>query len=117
MTLKNELCSLLHSGECLACRTEPINDLACWLVITPFKINPETGMSTLNAPSEPWRYRVRHFGILADFDYTNYDLHPEYVTNFTNEIATSVEQIGELVANIIDDSSSLVHSRNCDCPL
>lgn len=117
MKLSDGQCDILHSGVCLACRTEKSSDRWSWLLITPFKIDPETGMSTLNACDEPWQYRIRHFGIPVGFDYSNYDLHPEYVKNYLNEVVLSVVQIENVIDRIIVDSNRLVESRSCDCPL
>jgi hypothetical protein len=107
----------LERGERLAARLEPIDNLLVWVLVCPFKVNPETGLSTLNAQGEPWRFRVRHFGIPKDFDYYNYDLHPEYITNFRNEIVGSIEQVEQLVSQIVDDVDKLVYPRDCKCPL
>ena len=117
MSLNEIQIRILHSGECLACRIPSLPEIKCWLSITPFQIHPETGMATLSAPAEPWIYRVRHFGIPADFDYFNYDLHPEYITNYTNEVVTSIRQIHEAVAPIVSEFNLLVESRECACPL
>ncbi len=117
MNLTDEQIQLLHTGNRLACRTPARSGLKCWLSITPFKINPETGMSTLNAPSEPWQYRIRHFGIPNDFDYFNYDLHPEYVTNYANEVVHSIRHIENSVMLIINNLGDLDRSQNCDCPM
>jgi transcription termination factor NusB len=74
-------------------------------------------MSTLNAPGESWQFRVRHFGVDAKFDYDNYDLDPEYVTNFLNKVVDSVEQIELLISPIVDNADSLVEPRECGCPM
>lgn len=117
MKLTQDHLAKLSTGNDLACRTIPKNGLKCWIMITSFKIDPETGMSTLNAPGQPWQYRVRHFGIPYDFDYNSYDLHPEYVTNFVNQVVASVEQVEELISPIVDDPGSLVEPRDCECPM
>ena len=109
--------SKLKSGEDLAYRDKREGDLSFWLMITPFKIHPETGMATLNAPSEPWQFRVRHFGIPKDFDYNNFDLHPEYVTNFINEVVTSIEKVEQLFSPIVENPELLVEPRDCECPM
>jgi hypothetical protein len=107
----------LKSGEDLAYRDKSQDSLSCWLMITPFKIHPETGMATLNAPGEPWKFRVRHFGIPQDFDYDNFDLHPEYVTNFINQVVVSLEQVERLISPIVQDPERLVEPRDCECPM
>ena len=74
-------------------------------------------MSTHTASTAPWRYQIGHFGIPNDFDYLNYDLHPEYVTEFLNKLAHDLSRAEEELQNVIGDLSQLKEWRECDYPL
>ncbi len=117
MKLSTNNLAKIDSGLRLACRTNAKFGLNCWIMITPFKIDPETGMSTLNAPGVPWQFRVRHFGIEASFDFDKYDLDPEHVTNFLNKVVDSIAEVEQLISPIVSNSDSLVEPRDCGCPI
>ena len=115
--LSDKATQLLDSGNYVAASLTPEEDLKRWLVIFPFKVNPETGMTTLNAPSEPWKYRIRCIGIPQDFDYDTYDLHDEYITSFEDAVVESMGEVEAIVERWIENPDVLEDPRKCDCPI
>jgi hypothetical protein len=88
-----------------------------WVVIAPYKIDPETGMSTRNAPGQPWKYRVRCFGLPVDCDYENYDIHEEYLNNFENVVHDDMETALSTVAKWLSDVGLLSEQLADGCPI
>jgi hypothetical protein len=107
----------LNEGHSLACRTELRDDLNCWLVVIPFKIDPETGLSTLRNVASDWHYCVRHFGIPSDFDHRKYDLHSEYETNFIRKVLRTIPEVEKLLSTVIENFDVLEETRKCNCPI
>lgn len=88
-----------------------------WVVIAPYKIHPETGMPTRNAPGLPWKYRVRCFGLPADCDYENYDVHEEYLNNLENVVLDDMDTALSIVAKWVGNVDLLCEQLPDGCPI
>ena len=108
---------LLNAGEYVAASLPPSDGLRRWIAVFPFKVNPLTGMTTLNAPSEPWKYRVRCVGLSPNFDYENYDLHDEDLTSYEDSVVEDLASVEEIASRWLEELESLEDPRKCDCPI
>lgn len=108
--------SHLNEGMQVAARLSPCGHLNRWIKVTPFTINPETGMSAPLVRGQPRRYRVRCFGVPQDFDYDTYDLHEEYITTFENIVVFDLEAVESIVSEWLDDLTLFTTPIACNCP-
>ena len=117
MSIPDEIVQKLNDGTDLGALLGDFGNERRWLTLTPFKIHPETGIPTLNAPDQPWRYRIRCFGLPKDYDYDNYDVHEENLNNHENVVLESLEDVERVVKKWVDDISVLSEQIQGGCPI
>jgi hypothetical protein len=112
-----EIREQLDNGCRLMALLGDFGDERRWIAITSFKIDPETGMSTRKGEGIPWKYRVRCFGLPVSYDYLNYDVHEENLTNYVNTVFDDIDAALAEVATWLGDVALLKDQLPDGCPI